>query len=321
MLSSLSPRRRWSDGRRAATQLAERQSAVVRRDPVVAQDGEAAPAGRAGRPRRAACWRTPRRSGRPCPARSAPAARAATGRRQRGHRAVEARRDQRRRRRPRARRRRRRRARAPDRPRSPAASRREGVRAGPRSSPRGPAPSSSMAACASYPARWHTPASEETASNSRPMLDVGTQFESALQLPSAGALVRPGRPRTGGRSSVPVDAGRAQMGQRHAVRAAHGGVAAGQRDVREVRRRVSRRSRRAGTRRPTRRRRRRSRCRRRRRRSPARRRAVLGHRGGDVRVMVLDAYDAAGRPRSARPTRRSGSPGAGRRPGARAARR
>ena len=131
--------------------------------------------------------------------------------------------------------------------------------------------------------------------------------------------------RAGGRTGEvvgPVDPGRPQMGQRHAVRPAHRGVAAGQRDVREVPEPgEAGRSPRAGTPRPTRRRRRRGPCRRRRRRSPAgcrpararpsrRRRARDG--AGRVR--------RAGAPRSGRPTGRSGSRDAGRTPGSRAVR-
>ena len=74
--------------------------------------------------------------------------------------------------------------------------------------------SSSIAAWASYPTRWQTPASEETASKSRPMLDVGTQAQAGLELvrQQDPALVV-GQARHAGQPGVPRDAGRAQVGR------------------------------------------------------------------------------------------------------------
>lgn len=56
-----------------------------------------------------------------------------------------------------------------------------------------------MAAWASYPDRWQMPASEDTASKRRPMLEVGTQFRPSSNClaksrnSSSGQLIAQGR--------------------------------------------------------------------------------------------------------------------------------
>ena len=105
-----------------------------------------------------------------------------------------------------------------------------------RAAPRcGPAiASSSIAACASYETCWRTPSSELTASNSRPMLDVGTQCTSAFELAfEHGELTRRGR--TYGGESRPSGRRPPKVRERGAVRLADRRVAAGQRHVAQVR--------------------------------------------------------------------------------------
>ena len=89
--------------------------------------------------------------------------------------------------------------------------------------------SSSIAAWASYPTRWQTPASEATASKSRPMLDVGTQpsprsscraEQAALAVAAgahAGQVVGPTarRPRAG--ATAPSGTGCARRRRRRAA--------------------------------------------------------------------------------------------------------
>ncbi len=80
-----------------------------------------------------------------------------------------------------------------------------------------------------------TPASEETASNSRPMLDVGTQPNpvSSWCASTARSRSRAGPHRR--QVVVPRHARRPQMRQRHPVRPQHARVATGERHVAEVR--------------------------------------------------------------------------------------
>ena len=110
----------------------------------------------------------------------------------------------------------------------------EGVRlVAPGSTPRA-RPSKRIAASASYATRWQTPAREDTASKSRPMLEVGTQFRpvSSWRASTERSVGGAGRHRRQAR--VPVDPGLAQQRQRHPARVADAGVAAGQGRVREV---------------------------------------------------------------------------------------
>ena len=106
---------------------------------------------------------------------------------------------------------------------------RERVAVGARRRGAGRRPSSSIAACASYPARWHTPASEATASKSRPMLEVGTQPEPRCQLLASTARSSGGQAPVHGSAGVPRAARPRAGGPAPSGRGAHAGVAAGQR--------------------------------------------------------------------------------------------
>ena len=95
-------------------------------------------------------------------------------------------------------------------------------------------PSKRIAASASYATRWHTPASEDIASNSRPMLEVGTLFSpvSSCRL----STVRSAGGARGDRRQprIPVQLGRAQVRQGHPAGIAYAGVAPGQQGVAQV---------------------------------------------------------------------------------------
>ena len=136
------------------------------------------------------------------------------------------------------------------------------------------------------------------------MLEVGTQFRPRSNCRSSSAQFVGRAGGHAGQVGGPGEPGRAQVGQRHPVGAPHRGVAAGQRHVAEVREAAvavvvgeqelaaphgavvavagavegdaDHR--------------------------PAAVEAVLGHRRGDVRVVVLDAYDGPVRRVAGRPT-------------------
>ena len=168
---------------------------------------------------------------------------------------------------------------------------------------------------------WQTPASEATASNSRPMLDVGTQASPVRQLVRrARARSAGGQAATQGRPSSQRQPGGVQVGQRHPVRAQHAASPPAQRHVGQVREPLgSRRSRRAAPHRPRSRRRRRIRCRRRRSRSPAPSPSSPCSAITAATCAWWCCTRRSGRPSGVRvrgPAARCGSRGAGRRPAA-----
>ena len=208
------------DGRAATSDLAQREAAVVGRDDAVGQHVEARARRGAGAARRSssAFWNTPPVSADPARSRRRSRVGRGDGRRSRPR--------PRRGTRPRSGRRRRRARRSATiarehgarvdarRRRRP----RTGRRAAPDRAPGEAAASSSIAASASYDAAWRTPTSELTASNSRPMLDVGTHrtFRSSCRRERVELRARP-LSRHRRQVGVPGDPGRAQVRERGRV--------------------------------------------------------------------------------------------------------